>query len=236
MSCDSPYFMAPEPEVLEPHDIALYLGMRGTRKSTRAKALAGRCMRKTRGARKHRVVALDPHDEWSIHGRASDQVILGPLVQRFDAWQVLADPSILERDNLCAAIVPAELDPEAWARVFEPILYELLEVGDVTVFMDEVPSWAEYCTKVLNAVALNSRHSRTPVAAVGQRAKKFPLTFRSQATHCNSGTQKEPQDLAALADLGGKDFADAVRQLERGQWCHWRADPGPTRPQPRRKH
>jgi hypothetical protein len=230
MSCASPYFMAPEPQELAPHDVALYLGKRGTRKSTRAKALSGRCMK-----RRRRVLALDPHDEWSIHGRESDQVILGPLRQRFDAWEVLAEPSILERDNLCAAIVPSEMDPEAWAAVFKPILLECLDIGDLDLFMDEVPSWAEYCEKTLNAVALNSRHSRMAVVAIGQRAKKFPLTFRSQATLINSGLQTEPADLAALEDVAGKDFAEAVRQLERGQYCQWRDDMGGPRPSTTRK-
>ncbi len=229
MSCD--YFMAKPPKVLKPHDVALFLGKRGTLKSTRAKELAERCM-----AAGQRIIALDPHDEWSQLGRASDQVVLGPLTQRLETWEVACDLSLLEDPELCAAIVPASRDPEAWAQNFATVLEMALDVGDMTIFLEEQATWGEYCKKALDALALNSRHSRVALCGIGQRAYRVSLTFRSQATHINSGLQTEPADLDALAEVAGADFAEAVRQLERGQWCHWRDDMGgPVRPHTPRK-
>ncbi len=230
MSCATPYFMAPQPQVLESHDVALYLGKRNTRKSTRAKALAERCM----GAGK-RVVALDPHNEWSILGDdAQGEVRLGPMRQRLEAWQVLDAWNVLEEPELNAAIIPASRDPEQWAAVFAPIIEHVLDVGDIVLFMDEMGTWGQYCTNVLNALALNSRHSRVALCGVSQRAYLVTPTFRSQATHINSGLQTEPRDLNALEEVAGKDFAEAVRQLPRGKYCHWRDDLGATRPTTRR--
>ncbi|HEX8702712.1 MAG TPA: hypothetical protein VF815_28010 [Myxococcaceae bacterium] len=212
------YHMAPEPASLGSEDIALYLGKRKTRKSTRAKGLADRCFRRGR----QRVLALDPHDEWSVHGRRSPEVILGTLTQRYEAWQVLANPRLLKEPRLNAAVVPSRADPESWGRTFEKVVQLALEEGDLVLFLEEFGSWAEYCLKTMNAAALNSRHQGVPMCAVSQRAKRIPLTFRSQATHINSGLQTEPEDLDALADVAGRDFAAAVERLPRGEYCHWR--------------
>lgn len=230
MSCASPYFMAKPPEVLTPVDIYLGLGKRGSQKSNRAKALAERSMKAGQ-----RVLAVDPHDEWSQKGRPSDQVKLGPLRQRYEAWELLTDLSLLEDPDLCAAAVPGSRDPEQWAKVFVPIMEMVQDVGDITLVLEEMGSWGLYCVNQLNALALNSRHSRVAVIGVAQRAFNVSLTFRSQATHINSGLQTEPADLKALEEVAGKDFAEAVRQLERGQWCHWRDDMGGSRPSPTRK-
>jgi hypothetical protein len=226
----SRFYLAPEPKVLKPEDVALYLGKRGTKKSRRAKELAERCM-----SSGQRVLALDPHDEWSVHGQESDQVVLGPLRTRYEAWEVLGELSLLEDPELCAAIVPGSRDPEEWAQSFVPIIDMALDVGDVTLFLEEMGTWGQYCVKQLNALALNSRHSRVAVVGISQRAYLISPTFRSQATHINSGLQTEPRDLAALEEVAGKDFAEAVRQLERGKWCHWRDDTGAPRPSPSRK-
>lgn len=225
------FYLAREPDSLVSEDVCLYLGKRKTRKSTRAKALFGRCVRKGR----QRVLVLDPHDEYSIHGRASEEVILGPLRQRFEVWQLLAKPKLLNDVNLNAAVVPARADPESWARSFEKVLELALEEGDLVLGLEEFGTWAEHCTKALNAAAMNSRHQRVPLVAITQRAKKVPLTFRSQATHINSGLQSEPEDLDALADVAGRPFAEAVKRLARGEWCHWRDSPPEPQAGPHRR-
>lgn len=225
MSC--PYRMAAEPKVLEGADVALYLGKRGTGKSTRAKALAGRCMRAG-----WNVVALDYHDEWSKHGHLTDQVTLGPLTQRLELWQVLADPDVILRPKrLCAAVVPSTRDPRAVAAGFARVMALVSERGETMLAADEVGTWGPFCQEELDTLACNSRHNTVPLVLVSQRAKKISLTTRSQSTHINSGLQTEPQDLDALAEVAGQAFADSVSQLGPFQWCHW-TDTGATSPRP----
>jgi hypothetical protein len=224
------YHQAPEPQRLSSEDIVLFVGKRKTRKSTRAKALADRCHKS-----RQRVLVLDPHDEWSIHGAKSPEVILGPCTQRFDAWQVLSQPRLLEDPRLFAAVVPASQAPEDWAKVFGKIVERSLEEGDLVLFLEEFGSWCEFVAKLMGAAALNSRHYGVPMVAVSQRAKRITINFRSQATHVNSGTQNEDDDLTALEELAGKPFAGIVKRLPRGEYAHWRDTPPEPQAGPHRR-
>jgi hypothetical protein len=230
----SPYFMAELPDgALLAEDVELYLGKRKTRKSTRAKARAGRALKAGQS-----VVALDYHDEWSQLGNDTDEVVLGPLKHKVEIWELLADPELLlGPSRLSLAVVPSTRDPRTVAAQFAQVMTLVCERGDTVLAADEVATWGPFCAEKLDEVACNSRHDRVPLILVGQRANKISLTTRSQATHINSGLQTDPTDLDALAEVAGQDFADAVRQLERGEYCHWRdVSTGDTRPtKPRKK-
>jgi energy-coupling factor transporter ATP-binding protein EcfA2 len=204
------------PPALEPEDVALYVGKRGSGKSTRAKQLLAAAM-----AAGQPCVAFDPHDEYSQEGRQSSQVRLGPLTQRMTVEQLAADPDALLEKRLSLAVVPEGLGPREKAEAFSALVDEVLDAGDVVLLADEVGQWGRYCAEQLDELACQSRHSGVPVVLVAQRLVQVPKTARTQATLVNSGRQDNPDDLAALADLAGEGFSEAVARLKRGECVQW---------------
>lgn len=65
---------------------------------------------------------------------------------------------------------------------------------------------------------------------VAQRAAQVPVTVRTQLSAVCSFRQDEPDDLEALKDRAGKDFAGAVASLGVGKFRLWRDD-APSNPQ-----
>ncbi|RJS26075.1 hypothetical protein DRW03_06345 [Corallococcus sp. H22C18031201] len=212
--------MKPESVILTPHDVALYVGKRGTGKSTRAKAALGAAMKAGQ-----RVVAYDVHDEYSQLGRDSGQVVLGPLTHRMTVSELADNLDVLERDGLALAVVPEGPNREK-GEDFAALVEDVLDVGELVLLADEVGQWGRYCAEALDELACQSRHSAVPVVLVAQRLTQVPKTARTQATQINSGRQDNPDDLRALADVAGQDFASAVSRLVRGEFRHWRDDAG----------
>lgn len=202
-------------------DVVLFVGKRGTGKSTRAKEAARQCM-----VRKQRVLAFDPFDEWSQLGRPSKHVVLGPLTQRIEFLELLAEPEMLLSPDLAAALVPNTRDPEARGLMFSRLVDRIAEVAEdepdfeLVLFADEVGNWAAHASKALQVLAYESRHWGVGFAPVSQRMVHFGMA-RSQATQINSGRQDLPADVAALADVAGKEFADEVATLGPWEWRHW---------------
>ncbi|QRN92841.1 type IV secretion system DNA-binding domain-containing protein [Archangium violaceum] len=208
--------------IIGDQDVVLFVGKRGTGKSTRAKAAAAGCM-----ARRQRVIAFDPFDEWSQLGRATKHVTLGPLPQRLESWQLLADPELLHRPGLAAAIVPASRDPQERGVFFSRLVEAIGDAAEedsefsLVVFADEVGNWGQYARKALSIMACESRHWGAPFCPVMQRAVQLEKTARTQASQINSGRQDDPEDLDALAEVAGATFADEVSRLAPREWRHW---------------
>ncbi|NBD09638.1 helicase HerA domain-containing protein [Corallococcus silvisoli] len=215
--------------ILRPEDVVLCVGKRGTGKSTRAKAMLAAAM-----AAGQRVLAFDPHDEYSKHGRDSGQVRLGPLTQRMTLVELADNLDVLEEDGLALAVVP-EGSQRDKGEDFAALVDDVLDVGELVFLADEVGQWGRYAIEALEELACQSRHSAVPVVLVAQRLTQIPKTARTQATQLNSGRQDNPDDLKALADLAGDDFAVAVARLARGEHKHWRDDAGPEPAKGKRK-
>lgn len=203
--------------MLAPADVAVIVGKRGTGKSTAAKDVCAQAL--AQGAR---VVAFDPHDEYSRGGRESSEVRLGPLRSRVALADLLRAPGrFLDFERVSLAVVPRE-EPDAAAEDFVALSRIVASTGELVFVADEVGYWGPHCAQRLDWLATQSRHAEVPVVLVAQRLTQIPKTARTQATHLVSFRQDNPDDLKALEQLAGADFAAGVSRLGRGEWMHWR--------------
>jgi hypothetical protein len=228
--------------VLQPHDVVLQVGKRGSGKSTRQKAALAKAMEAGQ-----RVLAFDVLDEYSQHGRTRSSVVLGPLTHRLTteelAEQLASGNDVLLEERLALAVVPSSKDPEEWAADFAALLEEVEEVGDLVLAADELAVWAQFCGKAIDRAACTSRHWGDEGVALmlgSQRATGIPFTTRTQATQILSGLQDMPADLEALGDRCGERFAAEVAALKEHAFCHWRDTDGrweqrPNKPGPARR-
>lgn len=206
-------------QLLEPHEVRLVVGKRGCGKSHLVKE-----MLKEEIAAQRRVVVFDVHDEYSVHGRATDQVNLGPCRHRVELQQLLERPELLDFPRYSYA-VQVRQRPEQAAADFEVLLELALETGDLELFADELGAIEEWCRPAINFVATQSRHAGVPLVLASQRMIHIPKTARTQATSVYSFLQNNPEDLAALEKLtGSADFAERVSRLPRRRYLKWRDD------------
>lgn len=205
---------------LEGHEVTIILGKRGSGKSHAAKQLCSSELRA--GAR---VAVFDPHDEYSVHGRATKAVTLGPLPQRYTMDELLERPSLLDQKKLGASFVPRGRLRSQIAADFADFCRLILLTGNLTVVADEVGEYDDTCRDELETLATQSRHYEMPVVLVAQRATQIPKTARSQASTISCGLQDEEDDIKALAKRCGKEFADRVSRLPRRTLIVWRDTP-----------
>lgn len=206
------------PAPLQAADVALVVGKRGTGKSTFAKRLAGAEQDAGRS-----VLVLDPHDEYSRHGRACEAVELGPLRSRCTVDELLASPSLLDQPALSLAVVPEERSAEGLADAVTEVVALAEATGGLTLFLDEVGFYSELIASRLNVLATQSRHASMPLVLVAQRTVQIPKTARTQASALYSFRQTNRDDLKELSELVEDDtFAAAVKRLHRGRFLSWR--------------
>jgi hypothetical protein len=204
--------------MLRSHEVRAYVGKRGSRKSTRAKECLGECLKAGR-----RVIAFDPHNEYAQDGHASEEVILGPLPSSRELWSVLADPSELLEGDTSFAVVPDSLEEEDLARGFDELARLAYQAGDLVFSADELVLYfmSARVQKRINFLATQGRHARMPLVLAAQRMVHIPLTARTQLTELDTGKQDDPDDVAAIAKRCGKDFAEKVPKLKRGERLVW---------------
>lgn len=203
---------------LEPHDVVLIVGKRGCGKSHHAKGLVTAEL--AAGAR---VVAFDPHDEYSQKGRKSPQVTLGPLTQRCTVDQLVDKPELLDVKKLSLAVVPEGVPTDELADAFSEVADLIASTGRLTLFADELGEYSDEGAKTINSLATQSRHYETALVLVAQRMTQIPKTARTQASHLHTFLQSNPEDLEALVKLtGDRDFAARVSRLPRRKHLTWR--------------
>jgi energy-coupling factor transporter ATP-binding protein EcfA2 len=214
--------------VVQPHDVVLFVGKKGSGKSTRLKAALAMAMKAGQ-----RCVVFDPLDEYSEDGRKRASVVLGPLTRRMTTEEFAEDVDVLLEDGLALAVVPVGSDPEEWAADFAALLEEVEDVGDLILGADELAVWGQHCPKAIDRAACLSRHwgdEGVGLLLGSQRATGIPFTTRTQASQINSGIQDMPADVAALEERCGRAFAEEVSRLKRGEFRHWRDDDGALAP------
>jgi energy-coupling factor transporter ATP-binding protein EcfA2 len=216
------------PVIIEPRSVVLFVGQRGSGKSTRRKA----ALEAAWEAGQRRLIAFDVMDEDSQHGRKRESVVLGPLKQKLTTVELAKDPGILREDELSLAIVPVSKDPAEWAADFAALVEELEdddEAPGTVLSASELAVWAQFCPKAVDRAACLSRHWGREGCALlfdAQRATGIPFTTRTQATDILSGKQTMPADLDALGERCGERYRDEVSALQGHDFRHWRDTDG----------
>lgn len=194
-------------------------GKTGSGKSTLAKAIAAGELRA--GAR---VLAFDPHDEWSQHG--SDyrgEVTLGPLRSRMTVAELCEDSTVLDDPRLSLAVVPEpEAEPDDVAEDFKALASLVKDTGGLTFFVDEIGEFGAHCEATINKVGTGFRKFRVPVVITSQRVIQIPKTCRTQLSHLISFLQDDAEDLDALRKRQGPEFAERVSRLAQHKFEVWR--------------
>jgi uncharacterized protein DUF87 len=204
--------------VLRAHEVNLYVGKRGSGKSNAAKRKLAECLKAGQ-----RVIVFDPHREYAQDGNASEEVMLGPLPSSRELWELMADDEELLYGEASFAVVPEVLrGPEA-ARAFVWLAERAYQAGDLVFAADELVLIWEYraAQDAMNFIATQGRHQKVPLVLAAQRATHVPYTTRTQATLLDTGKQDDPDDVAAIAKRCGKEFAEQVPKLKRGERLVW---------------
>lgn len=221
--------------VLEPHDVVVITGVRGSGKSSTAKKLMA-----VQLAAGKRVVAFDPKDEDSRLGKRKKFVELGPLRDRVTVDELLANPGMLDASDLSLAVVPESSDPDELAVDLKALTEQVEHTGDLVFFLDEVGLYCDEAGQTLKYIGTQSRHwgdEGTPVVFVAQRMVLITRSARDMASVLYTGVQTDPDDLSALRKLtvsrlgkeGAEKFvADVATQPMPGM-LEFRRDSKPAR-------
>jgi DNA polymerase III delta prime subunit len=201
---------AEKPVILQPSDLLLVLGVRGSGKTTWARDHVW--------ATAKRAVAWDVFREFPTEHRVS------PYELADDAEKIMKAGKV--------AITP-DSGGQAMADEFALAMDILSCFGGYVLLVDEVGLLRRYGEATLSQLATVSRHwgaeegePGVPVVMLSQRATQIPPTAREQASMVVSFAQRSPDDLDALADRCGDEFAAKVRRCTRAAHDHamWRED------------
>lgn len=204
---------------LDPRDRIAVLGKTGTGKSNLAKLLAAVLM-----ARGVRIVAYDPEDEWSQHGRERDgEVKLGPLTHRITADELRFNgAAVLDADDLALAVVPDD-DLDQAAEDFTYLADLCKHTGHVCLIIDETGTLQLRAAEKLDAVFTRWRKYSVPVICIAQRAIQVPKTARGQLSQIVCFRQDDTTDVDALAErVRDEEWLASVPQLADGEFLYWR--------------
>lgn len=188
--------------VLEPHDLVVITGVRGSGKSSTAKKLIAVNLNAGR-----RIVAWDPKDEYSRLGRKRKSVELGPLRDRVTLDELLANPEMLDAEDLSLAVVPSNPgteEPDELAADFKELAGQVRLTGDLMFVVDEVGLIEEDARKTLKIVGTQSRHwgdEGVPLVLIAQRMVLITRSARDMSSIIYTGVQTDPDDLRTLYKL-----------------------------------
>jgi energy-coupling factor transporter ATP-binding protein EcfA2 len=185
--------------VLEPHEVVVITGVRGSGKSTTAKNLAAAQLEAGK-----RVLYFDVHDEASRQGKKKKHVELGPLRDRVSVDELLADPALLDADDLSLAVVPDSKEADALAEDLRAVAELVEHTGDLVLFLDEVGEYSDDARRTLKKIGTQSRHwgdEGTAVVFIAQRMVLITRSARDMASIIYTGVQTDPDDLRALHKL-----------------------------------
>jgi hypothetical protein len=208
---------ADEEEGPQPGQSWCFVGMTGTGKSTKEKALMRHWLAKGRP-----VVGWDVDDELSQQGKRRDGVTLGPLRDRLTFSQLLQNPRVLTAADLSLAVVPEdpEEQPVAVAEQFLDFSKYVKGRGDCILVLAELGYWGMAMPAVearLAVIATKWRKEGIALSADMQFLTQAPVGFRSQMTRVYAFRQAKKSHLVLLAQETTPAFARQVRRLKKYQ-------------------
>lgn len=175
----------------------IYMGVPGTGKTTLAVARVDEA---------RRVVFFCPTGDLEPQGR-----VLTP--------EQLAGDAELERGTWCRIVVKA-WDRDDVAPAFLATLAACRRAGQrapLILVPDEVGDYRAECERELGALHRNGHKDGVTSVLISQVATDFPLTCRRTATRVVSLLQEDPEDLKALRERYGDQFAERARAWGPGQ-------------------
>lgn len=198
---------------LQPQDVALVLGIRGSGKSRWTKA--NLC------AKPARLVVFDPQGEYGSPTRSLWPLV--PEVADLVPMSVERLAELVERNDLPerVAVRPESSRGTHVGEAFED-LCDLAEcLTERLVVVEEAGLVQRHASEALDYLATQSRHWRVPLALVAQRPVQLSPTVREQASVVVVHKLTRRSDLEILADRIGESKACAAADLARNERLIW---------------
>lgn len=155
-----------------------------------------------------RIVYFDPYHDYSEIASA----------QEITADSLIENPNILNRNTFRLAVIP---DEDELAMQLEEVCRVVRAAGNSVFVMDEVGDYKREATVCLEKLARNGRHDGIVPIYISQVAMDIPRTVRRIATRVYSFRQEDIEDIDALRERYGEDYANAVSELPLHEYKLW---------------
>jgi len=192
---------------LEPEDVVVVLGVRGTGKSFWAKQQI---------LREHpRVVVYDPNEEYVTGAKGAPPNMRQLTPMHIDQFiDHMATTLAAERGQLAVAVHSPQRTRAERVQSFERFVSMIGDSRNLLLVIEETGDLPPECNDDLCHLARRSRHWGIPVVFIAQRATDIPKTAREQMSYLVSFRQSDPADVRAIRERIGPR-ADAIANLPR---------------------
>jgi hypothetical protein len=161
-----------------------------------------------------RILFFDPYHDYVEKA----EEVKAPPIAEISADELIENPKILNQSKFRLAIIPDEDD---LAEQLDLVVRIARAAGDLILVMDEVGDYKRNATLTLEKLARNGRHNGLVPIYVSQVAMDIPRTVRRIATRVYSFRQEDIEDLDALAERYGDDYAAKVSNLPEHEYAQW---------------
>ena len=143
--------------------------------------------------------------------------------ERTNVARLLADSSPFDRDafRLVVSGDPFRLDPAELARDFATLAELCWHSEDVCLVAEEAALYGREATALVNRVSTGGAHAGMAFVLVCQSVSRLPIDARRNLGLLVCGAQGAPEDVDAIKDRCGREFARRVAALAG-------PDPGPA--------
>lgn len=159
-------------------------------------------------AEAERVVFFDPCHDYGAYAKAKEITVS----------QLLDNPKLLQQPSFRYAVIPNDetIDEDLYATI------TLVRAAkNAVIVLDEVGDYRKSNEAILNKLARNGRHDGIVPVYVSQVAVDIPLSVRRLTTRVYSYWQAHKEDIEALAEYYGEDFANNVANAQNGELTVW---------------